>query len=68
MTPREQRNHIAEGDYEWCEQCRGDGTCHYADEPSHECHFCDGEGIVFCGDEHTRPIEDGERVKMGVVA
>lgn len=51
MTPTEQRAHIADGDYVWCETCGGEGIIRPDDMPAYQCGMCDGDGILFCGHE-----------------
>lgn len=69
MTPREQLNHIDEGDYDWCDECGGSGQLAWFDLgiPLADCHICGGEGIVFIGNEAiASAVEDvrGERQEV----
>lgn len=53
MTAAEQLNHIADGDFVWCDECGGSGSVAWFDlgVPLATCHICDGDGIVFAGDD-----------------
>lgn len=56
-SAQEQRAHIDEGDYVWCENCGGSGGGN--DGPwNWVCGDCDGDGIVFCGDD---PAINGQK-------